>query len=105
MATTTAIPSRHGSSAHGPRSAAKRRGVDLLPFLLPALVLFTLAITLPAIFYSFNELDRFGEWDFVGLINYQALFSDPAELPVHLRVRGCDGGRRQRHRLPPRGRA
>ena len=52
-------------------------------FLLPALVLFTLAITLPAImgiFFSFTNSVGFGEWEFVGLINYLALFSDPAIL-------------------------
>jgi raffinose/stachyose/melibiose transport system permease protein len=44
-------------------------------------VLFSLAITLPAImgiFYSFTNSIGFGEWDFVGLINYKAMFSDPA---------------------------
>jgi raffinose/stachyose/melibiose transport system permease protein len=60
-----------------------RRGVEGIYylFLVPALVLFTLAITLPAImgiFFSFTNSIGFGDWDFVGLINYQALFSDPA---------------------------
>ena len=43
--------------------------------------MFTLAITLPAImgiFFSFTNSIGFGEWDFVGLINYKAMFSDPA---------------------------
>lgn len=61
----------------------RRRGVEGIYylFLLPALVLFSLAITLPAlmgIFYSFTNSIGFGEWDFTGFINYRALFSDPA---------------------------
>ncbi|UFU07107.1 carbohydrate ABC transporter permease [Ruania halotolerans] len=60
-----------------------RRPVDrtFYLFLLPSLVLFTLVITLPAvmgIFYSFTNSIGFGEFEFVGLINYIAMFSDPA---------------------------
>jgi len=50
-------------------------------FLLPTLVLFTLAITLPAIMgitLSFTNSVGFGEFQFTGLTNYLALFSDPA---------------------------
>lgn len=66
-----------------PAPARRRRGVEGIYylFLVPALTLFSLAITLPAlmgIFFSFTNSIGFGEWDFVGLINYQALFSDPA---------------------------
>lgn len=56
-------------------------------FLVPSLVLFTLSITLPAIigiFFSFTNSIGFGDWDFVGLINYVALFSDPAVLASYL---------------------
>jgi raffinose/stachyose/melibiose transport system permease protein len=52
-------------------------------FLLPTLILFTLAITVPAIvgiFYSFTNFIGFGEWQFTGLTNYIALWSDPAVL-------------------------
>lgn len=52
-------------------------------FLLPALILFTIAITIPAvlgIFYSFTDFIGFGEWSFTGLTNYIALASDPAIL-------------------------
>ena len=52
-------------------------------FLVPTLVLFTLAITVPAvlgIFYSFTNFIGFGDWDFIGLTNYVAVFSDPAIL-------------------------
>ena len=50
-------------------------------FLIPTLVLFTLCITLPAIMgitLSFTDSVGFGEFDFIGLTNYVALFSDPA---------------------------
>ena len=50
-------------------------------FLVPALVLFTLSITLPAIMgitLSFTDSVGFGEFQFTGLTNYLALFSDPA---------------------------
>jgi len=49
--------------------------------LVPALVLFTLAITLPAIMgitLSFTDSVGFGEFRWIGLTNYIALFSDPA---------------------------
>src|SRR5215213_4334877 len=50
-------------------------------FLLPTLLLFTLAITLPAIMgitLSFTDSVGFGEFEWTGLTNYIALFSDPA---------------------------
>ncbi len=50
-------------------------------FLLPTLILFTLCITLPAIMgitFSFTDSVGFGEFEFTGLTNYVALFSDPA---------------------------
>lgn len=52
-------------------------------FLVPTLALFTLAITVPAvlgIFYSFTDFIGFGDWEFIGLTNYIAVFSDPAIL-------------------------
>jgi len=55
-------------------------------FLVPALVLFTLAITLPAlmgIFYSFTNSVGYGDFGFAGIINYVALFSDPAILAAY----------------------
>ena len=68
------------STTDQPRPRRKVEGIYYL-FLLPTLVIFSLAITLPAlmgIFYSFTNSIGFGEWDFVGLVNYRALFSDPA---------------------------
>ncbi|MHC2998295.1 carbohydrate ABC transporter permease [Microbacterium sp. HJ5] len=56
-------------------------------FLLPSLVLFTLAITVPGaigIFFSFTDSIGIGDWNFVGLTNYIALFSDPAILQSYL---------------------
>jgi raffinose/stachyose/melibiose transport system permease protein len=79
---STMTTSRAGTTT-APAPVRRRRGVEGIYylFLVPALALFTLAITLPAlmgIFFSFTNSIGFGDWDFVGLINYQALFSDPA---------------------------
>jgi raffinose/stachyose/melibiose transport system permease protein len=52
-------------------------------FLLPALALFTVAITVPAvtgIVYSFTNSIGFGDFEFIGFLNYVVLFSDPAVL-------------------------
>ncbi len=71
-------PKRHGRARTDP--------VYYL-FLFPALVLFTLAITLPAIigiFYSFTNFIGFGEWQFIGITNYIAVFSDPAILASYM---------------------
>ncbi len=83
MATSTATRVATREAPRPEQAERKRRKVEPIYylFLLPAVVLFTLAITLPAImgiFYSFTNSIGFGEWDFVGLINYQAMFSDPA---------------------------
>ncbi|MCE4026107.1 sugar ABC transporter permease [Microbacterium sp. Au-Mic1] len=56
-------------------------------FLLPTLVLFTLAITVPAvmgIFFSFTDSIGIGTWNFNGFTNYIAAFSDPAILQSYL---------------------
>src|SRR5690606_4654239 len=56
-------------------------------FLVPTLVLFTLAITLPGaigIFFSFTDSIGIGDWSFNGLTNYIAMFSDPAILQSYL---------------------
>jgi raffinose/stachyose/melibiose transport system permease protein len=50
---------------------------------LPALVLFFVFHTIPlimGIFYSFTNYRGFGDWEFVGLNNYLALFKDEAVL-------------------------
>ena len=56
-------------------------------FLFPALILFTLAITVPGligIFFSFTDSIGIGDWSFIGLTNYVAAFSDPAILQSYL---------------------
>lgn len=91
MATTTATlvapKSRKSTAAPAVRVARRKvEGVYYL-FLLPSLILFTLAITLPAvigIFFSFTNSIGFGDWQFVGFINYIAAFSDPAILQSYL---------------------
>jgi raffinose/stachyose/melibiose transport system permease protein len=55
-------------------------------FLLPAVLVFTLAITVPAlvgITLSFTNSVGFGEFKFTGLTNYIAAFSDPAILKAY----------------------
>ncbi|MCP3802617.1 sugar ABC transporter permease [Allokutzneria sp. A3M-2-11 16] len=54
---------------------------------LPALVLFLVFHTIPVlqgIFYSFTDSAGYGAWDFVGLSNYTALFSDERVLSAYL---------------------
>lgn len=91
MATTTAAVTapkinRRTGAATMPRTRRKVDGVYYV-YLLPALILFTLAITIPAIigiFFSFTNSIGFGDWQFVGLINYIAVFTDPAILQSYL---------------------
>ena len=71
-----------------PETRRKRRVEPIFYlFLLPSLVLFTLAITVPGlvgIFFSFTNSIGIGDWEFVGLTNYIAIFSDPAILQSYL---------------------
>ncbi|MGC0274597.1 carbohydrate ABC transporter permease [Pseudactinotalea sp. Z1739] len=56
-------------------------------FLFPAVILFTLAITVPGIvgiFFSFTDSIGIGDWQFSGFTNYIAAFSDPAILSSFL---------------------
>lgn len=56
-------------------------------FLLPSVLLFTLAITVPGvigIFFSFTDSIGIGDWNFNGFTNYIAMFSDPAILSSFL---------------------
>lgn len=55
-------------------------------FLFPALAIFTLAIALPAVmgfFYSFTNSIGFGDWEFIGLRNYIAVFRDEGILSAY----------------------
>lgn len=71
-----------------PKTRKKRRTEPVYYFfLLPSVILFTLAITIPGlmgIFYSFTDSIGIGDWKFIGLTNYKALFSDPAILQAYL---------------------
>jgi raffinose/stachyose/melibiose transport system permease protein len=85
MATTAATRPTTRGSAPPKRASDGRRRVNGTFYLLlvPALVLFTLAITVPAIMgitLSFTDSVGFGEFRFTGFTNYIALFSDPAIL-------------------------
>ncbi len=84
MSTTTTIVTSGDQKAR--RSTRRVEPIYYL-FLLPSLVLFTLAITVPGIigiFFSFTDSIGIGEWSFNGLTNYIALFSDPAILQSYL---------------------
>ncbi|AEE46408.1 carbohydrate ABC transporter permease [Cellulomonas fimi] len=82
MVTAAAARPRSRTAAAVPVKAVRPRvGATFYLFLVPALVLFTLCITLPAVMgitLSFTNSVGFGEFEFTGLTNYVALFSDPA---------------------------
>lgn len=72
-----------------PAPKRQRRRVEPIfyLFLLPTVILFTLAIMLPAIMgitLSFTDSVGFGEFKFIGLTNYIAVFSDPAILQSYI---------------------
>ena len=72
-----------------PEVKHKKRRVEPIYylFIVPTLILFTIAIAIPAIigiFFSFTDSIGIGEWSFNGLTNYIALFSDPAILQSYL---------------------
>ncbi|GAA4770474.1 carbohydrate ABC transporter permease [Microbacterium gilvum] len=84
MSTTTTIVT--GGDRRVRRSRKPVEPIYYL-FLLPAVVLFSLAITLPGvmgIFFSFTDSIGIGDWQFNGLTNYIAAFSDPAILTSFL---------------------
>jgi len=84
MSTTTTIVT--GGDRRIRRSSRRIEPIYYL-FLLPTLVLFTLAITVPAvmgIFFSFTDSIGIGTWNFNGFTNYIAAFSDPAILQSYL---------------------
>lgn len=84
MTTTTTTPT-------GVDRLVRRRARRVEPvyylFLLPSLVLFTLAITVPGIIgvlFSFTNSIGIGDWELVGLTNYVAALSDPAVVQSYL---------------------
>lgn len=55
--------------------------------LLPAVLLFTFFITLPAlagIFFSLTNSVGYGDWEMVGLNNYRVMFGDPTIISAYL---------------------
>src|SRR5215218_6796576 len=87
--TTTASrgTQRRDQAAQAPPRAARTGKPKVEPifyaFLFPVILLFSLAITLPAVigmFYSLTNYVGFGEYSFIGLGNYAALFTDPRIL-------------------------
>ncbi|MBO3665167.1 carbohydrate ABC transporter permease [Microbacterium stercoris] len=86
-ATTPAMaPAPPRATAPPPRNRRRVEPIYYL-FLLPTVILFTLAITLPGvigIFFSFTDSIGIGEWSFNGFTNYIALFSDPAVVQSYL---------------------
>ncbi|MGE9349274.1 carbohydrate ABC transporter permease [Isoptericola variabilis] len=86
LTTTAAAVPAPDAARHRPRGARRTEPIYYL-FLLPSLVLFTLAIPVPAIigiFFSFTNSVGIGDWDFVGLTNYAVAFTDPAILRSYL---------------------
>ncbi|RMI13674.1 carbohydrate ABC transporter permease [Cellulomonas triticagri] len=87
--TSTVTEGTATRAAAAPPPRRRRRRVEPIYylFLLPTVVLFTLAITVPGIvgiFFSFTDSIGIGDWSFVGLTNYVAMFSDPAILQSYL---------------------
>jgi raffinose/stachyose/melibiose transport system permease protein len=86
MATATAGPRTRPRDEAAPTNARSGRRPANRTFylmLVPTLVLFTLAITVPAVMgitLSFTDSVGFGEFQFIGLTNYIAMVSDPAIL-------------------------
>jgi len=94
-ATTSPAPGtrRESTRSAGDRPSQplprRKRRIDPIyyAFLFPALIIFTLAITLPAVmgfFYSFTNSTGFGDWEFIGLRNYIALFQDANILSAYV---------------------
>lgn len=76
----TAAPPARGDAR--PRHRGRPELIAYL-FVVPALVVFTAVIVVPAavgIFYSFTSYVGFGDWSFLGLRNYAAMFTDPTIL-------------------------
>lgn len=88
MALTTSIKSTPEAQPAAPARPPRRRRIEwtYLAFLLPALICFTIAITVPAlmgIFFSFTDSVGFGDYQIIGLTNYLALFTDPAIIGAY----------------------
>ena len=88
MATATTAPQTEDQRvAEAP--ARRRRGLDPAYYwmVVPAFLLFFIFHTIPVLtgaFYSFTDSPGYGEWSFVGLSNYAALFSDDRVRAAYL---------------------
>jgi raffinose/stachyose/melibiose transport system permease protein len=83
MSATPQTVARTGRAAPPPVQRRRRTDKTFYAMLLPVVLLFTLFITVPAVvgmFYSITDYVGYGEWDFVGLTNYVAIFNDPRIL-------------------------
>jgi len=82
---TPVDPGLDRRAAASTRRAGRGRRPELIwyVFLVPALLAFTAFVVAPAavgIFYSFTDYVGYGQWEFLGLSNYAALFTDPRIL-------------------------
>jgi raffinose/stachyose/melibiose transport system permease protein len=83
MATSTSAQSvarGSGAQANGPRKSREKRTAGAFYWMvLPAFALFFVFHTVPVLqgaFFSLTDSPGYGEWNFVGLSNYAALFTD-----------------------------
>ena len=75
----TALPADLHADTRTADHARRRIEGAYLWMIAPAVVLFTLMLTLPlltGVFYTFTNYQGYGEWRFVGLANYLNLFKD-----------------------------
>lgn len=86
VATVTPRPAtKRAATGRDRTSRADRITYNLM--VLPATILFTIFITVPAVvglIFSFTNFQGYGSWKFIGLANYQSLFSDIAILDAYI---------------------
>jgi raffinose/stachyose/melibiose transport system permease protein len=84
--TSTGATSTGVAASAETRKRSSRVEPTFYAMLLPVVLLFTLFITLPAVvgmFYSVTDYVGYGDWEFTGLTNYTAIFSDPRILQAY----------------------
>ncbi|NMR21458.1 carbohydrate ABC transporter permease [Cellulomonas fimi] len=75
-----------GSAAKGGRLKENQTARTFYWMVLPAVVLFLVFHTIPVlqgVFYSLTDSPGYGDWSFVGLSNYTALFGDPRVMSAY----------------------
>lgn len=80
-------PARARKQAFARERTSRADRVTYNLMVVPATLLFTFFITIPAVlglFFSFTNFQGFGSWNFVGLANYQSLFTDPLALQAYV---------------------